>query len=68
MILGFKPCFVAPILAGTKIHTIRDDPHNRWKAGREIIILVHKIHFLRKMRKRLLVVPYASGFNKEDAP
>ena len=38
MILGFKPRFVAPILAGTKIHTIRDDPHNRWKAGRGIQI------------------------------
>lgn len=36
MILGFKDQFVEPILNGTKIHTIRTDPHCRWKAGRKI--------------------------------
>ena len=36
MILGFKPCFVAPILAGTKIHTIREDKHDRWHNGQII--------------------------------
>jgi hypothetical protein len=30
MILGFKQQFVAPILAGTKIHTLRLDPNDRW--------------------------------------
>lgn len=36
MILGFKKRFVAPILAGTKIHTFRLDEHHRWKAGNSI--------------------------------
>lgn len=36
MILGFKPHFKAPILAGTKIHTLRDDEHDRWQAGKHI--------------------------------
>lgn len=36
MILGFNKRFVAPILAGTKIHTIREDPHDLWKPGRQI--------------------------------
>lgn len=33
MILNFKPEHVPPILAGTKIHSMREDQHNRWKAG-----------------------------------
>lgn len=36
MILGFKKQFVTPIKKGTKIHSIRIDKHNRWKAGRSI--------------------------------
>ena len=36
MILGFKPQFVEPILEGSKIHTIRRDEHDRWKAGKKI--------------------------------
>lgn len=36
MILGFNPRFVDKILDSTKIHTIRIDAHNRWKAGRSI--------------------------------
>ena len=36
MILGFKERFKQPILDGTKIHTIREDKANRWKAGRVI--------------------------------
>lgn len=36
MILSFKPQFVEPILEGTKIHTIREDPHDRWHQGRKI--------------------------------
>lgn len=36
MILGFKPQFKEPILAGTKIHTIRADKGNRWCAGKKI--------------------------------
>ena len=36
MILSFKPQFKQPILDGTKIHTIREDPHDRWKRGRKI--------------------------------
>jgi hypothetical protein len=36
MILPFKHQFVPKILDGTKIHTIREDKHNRWKQGRLI--------------------------------
>ena len=36
MILGFKKQFEQPILDGTKIHTIREDSKNRWKAGNTI--------------------------------
>ena len=33
MVIGFKEKFKEPILKGTKIHTIREDSHNRWKQG-----------------------------------
>lgn len=33
MVIPFKQQFVQPILDGTKIHTIREDKNNRWKAG-----------------------------------
>lgn len=36
MILGFKEQFVPLIKNGQKIHTIRQDKHHRWKAGRTI--------------------------------
>lgn len=36
MILGFKGQFVEPILQGTKIHTIREDPHDRWDVDKHI--------------------------------
>lgn len=36
MVLGFKKQFVAPILAGTKIHSIREDKHRRWSTGKAI--------------------------------
>jgi len=36
MILSCKPQFEPPILSGTKIHSMREDKHNRWKAGRVI--------------------------------
>ena len=36
MILPFKEQFVIPILDCTKIHTIREDKTNRWKAGNVI--------------------------------
>ena len=36
MILGFKEQFKEPILKGTKIHTIREDKHNRWRQWRLI--------------------------------
>ncbi len=36
MILTFKPQFVEPIKAGTKIHTIREDKKGRWKPGTKI--------------------------------
>lgn len=31
MILGFKQKFVEPILNGSKIHSFRHDPNQRWK-------------------------------------
>lgn len=43
MNLSFKAQFKAPILSGDKIHSIREDPHNRWKPGR-------KIHFATGVR------------------
>jgi len=36
MILSFKKQFKQKILDETKIHTIREDAHGRWKAGRKI--------------------------------
>lgn len=36
MILAFNPIFEDRILKGTKVHTIRLDPYNRWRAGRYI--------------------------------
>lgn len=37
MILSFsKQVFVTKIFFGTKIHTIREDKHNRWKQGMKI--------------------------------
>lgn len=36
MILSYKKRFPEKILDGTKKHTIREDPHNRWKAGMKI--------------------------------
>lgn len=33
MVIGFHKRFVAPILDGTKIHTIREDKAQRWKPG-----------------------------------
>ncbi|KAB2918712.1 MAG: hypothetical protein F9K23_00830 [Bacteroidetes bacterium] len=43
MILGFKKQFVPKIEAGSKIHTLRDDPADRWKQG-------NKIHMVTGMR------------------
>ena len=34
MVIPFNPQFVEPILKGSKIHTIREDIHNRWKPGK----------------------------------
>ena len=45
MILGFKAQFKPLILNGTKIHTIREDKHGRWKKG-------NKIHFATGVRTR----------------
>ena len=36
MVLGFKPQFEDLIQTGQKKHTIREDKHDRWKAGRVI--------------------------------
>lgn len=45
MLLGFKKQFVPLILFGEKIHTIREDKHNRWKAG-------NIIHFATGIRTK----------------
>ena len=34
MVIGFKEQFKETILKGSKIHTIREDKSNRWRAGR----------------------------------
>lgn len=36
MVLGFKEQFKPLILAGTKIHTIREDSKDRWQPGMQI--------------------------------
>lgn len=36
MVLAFKERFVIPIQVGAKIHTIREDKHDRWEAGKDI--------------------------------
>lgn len=36
MILGFNEKFPPKIEAGTKIHTLREDKKDRWKAGKTI--------------------------------
>lgn len=36
MVLAFKPQFKPKILDGIKIHTMREDTHNRWHPGRDI--------------------------------
>ena len=36
MILPFKPRFEQPINNGIKIHSLREDKHNRWRAGTKI--------------------------------
>jgi thymidylate kinase len=51
MILSFKERFVEPIKNGTKIHTIREDKHNRWKAGM-------KIHFWKGNPRNVTKNPY----------
>ncbi len=45
MVLSFRPQFISKILDGSKIHTIRADKHNRWKAGM-------KIHFVTGARTK----------------
>ena len=45
MILGFKEQFRSLILGGTKIHTIREDKKDRWKAG-------NVIHFATGVRTK----------------
>ena len=36
MVIGFQKEFVSKIKDGTKIHTIREDKNDRWKAGRKM--------------------------------
>ena len=45
MILGFKEQFEGRIKNGSKIHTIREDKHNRWKPGMTI-------HFAKGVRTK----------------
>lgn len=34
MVIGFKKQFKEPIMQGIKVHTLRDDLHDRWISGR----------------------------------
>lgn len=36
MVIGYKQRFVKPILDKTKKHTLREDPHDRWKTGKRM--------------------------------
>jgi hypothetical protein len=60
MILTFsKSEFIDRIKSGTKIHTIREDKHNRWKVG-------NKIHFWsgNPRNTRGKVKPYQFGIGE----
>jgi len=46
MILGFNKIFLPRIENGTKIHTMREDKNDRWKAG-------NIIHFATGVRTKL---------------
>lgn len=49
MILSFSdPRFEARIKAGIKIHTIREDKHNRWKPGMKIHFWMHNPRNVKK--------------------
>ena len=55
MIRSFSdPRFEARIRAGIKIHTIREDKHNRWKPGM-------KIHFWMHNPRNVKKNPYTFG-------
>lgn len=41
MILGFQTQFRKPILAGTKIHSLREDAGGRWRRGRRIHMAIN---------------------------
>lgn len=56
MILAFNRQFVEKILNGQKVHTIRQDNHNRWKPG-------NKIHFATGVRTDKYN-QFASGYCK----
>ena len=56
MILSFKEQFKDKILKGQKIHTIREDKHNRWKAGM-------KIHFWKGNPRNVGKNPYQFAEN-----
>lgn len=54
MLLTFQKQFVEPIKAGTKIHTIREDKHNRWQVGK-------KIHFWAGNPRNVQSKPFDFG-------
>lgn len=52
MILSFQNRFEEPIIKGTKIHTFRLDPHDRWKVGMPIQFYVGaRTKQMRKFRE-----------------
>lgn len=52
MILSFQNRFEEPIIKGTKIHTFRLDPHDRWKVGMPIQFYVNaRTKQMRKFRE-----------------
>lgn len=57
MVIGFKLQFAAKILAGTKIHTIREDRPGRWKKG----ILMHMATGVRTKHYREFARPICTG-------
>ncbi|MEO7176738.1 MAG: hypothetical protein ABIV51_12530 [Saprospiraceae bacterium] len=55
MIISFsREAFVQAIMVGTKIHTLREDKHDRWKPG-------NKIHYYKGNPRNKHTGPYTFG-------
>lgn len=60
MIIGYKKQFPDKIIAGTKRHTFREDPHNRWHAGMKM----HQSTGVRTKQYKLIRIDICNGIQK----